>query len=56
MDIFQKKISQIVRCIQDHSQQNLTAAAQKIQAPSFLSAFAPIVDGQVGIKNELLNV
>ncbi|KAI1724358.1 carboxylesterase family domain-containing protein [Ditylenchus destructor] len=42
-----KQISQIVRCMQDHSQQNLTAAASKLHIPSFLSLFGPIVDGQI---------
>uniref|UniRef100_A0A915D9S0 Carboxylesterase type B domain-containing protein n=1 Tax=Ditylenchus dipsaci TaxID=166011 RepID=A0A915D9S0_9BILA len=42
---YQKQISQIVRCVQEHSQQNLTAAARKVHVPSFMSAFAPIVDG-----------
>jgi len=42
-----RPISQILRCLQEHSQQNLTAAARKIQAPTFLSSFGAIVDGQV---------
>lgn len=46
-DVFQKEISDIVRCIQDHNEKNLTLAAKKIHAPSFLNAFAPIVDGQI---------
>lgn len=38
---------QILQCLQFHSQQNVTAAAQKIKPPSFLPSFAPIVDGQI---------
>ncbi|MCP9257032.1 Neuroligin-1 [Dirofilaria immitis] len=37
----------IVRCMQDHSPQNITRAARRISTPTFLSRFAPIVDGQV---------
>jgi hypothetical protein len=48
---YQKQISQIVRCVQDHGQQNLTAAARKIHVPSFLSAFAPIVSDFILIFN-----
>ncbi|CAD5229299.1 unnamed protein product [Bursaphelenchus okinawaensis] len=46
-DMFNKETSHILRCIQEQSQINLTMAAQKIKAPTFTSAFAPIVDGQV---------
>uniref|UniRef100_A0AC34Q1P8 Carboxylesterase type B domain-containing protein n=1 Tax=Panagrolaimus sp. JU765 TaxID=591449 RepID=A0AC34Q1P8_9BILA len=46
-DVFQKEISEIVRCIQEHSEKNLTSAAKKLHAPTFLNAFAPIVDGQM---------
>ncbi|VDN19478.1 unnamed protein product [Gongylonema pulchrum] len=43
----QKSVDNIVRCMQDHSPQNITRAARKIATPTFLSVFAPIVDGQV---------
>ncbi|VDN49682.1 unnamed protein product [Gongylonema pulchrum] len=43
----QKSVDSIVRCMQDHSPQNITRAARKIATPTFLSVFAPIVDGQV---------
>ncbi|TKR81310.1 hypothetical protein L596_015200 [Steinernema carpocapsae] len=43
----QKSIESIVRCMQDHSADNVTRASQKIAVPTFLSAFAPIVDGQM---------
>ncbi|MFH4974303.1 hypothetical protein AB6A40_001012 [Gnathostoma spinigerum] len=42
-----KSVENIVRCMQDHSPQNVTKAAMKITVPTFLSAFAPIVDGQI---------
>lgn len=43
----QRSIDAIVRCMQDHGPDNITRAAQKIAVPTFLSAFAPIVDGQM---------
>ncbi|EFO24748.2 hypothetical protein LOAG_03741 [Loa loa] len=43
----QRSAESIVRCMQDHSPQNITRAARKISTPTFLSRFAPIVDGQV---------
>ncbi|CAG9535697.1 unnamed protein product [Cercopithifilaria johnstoni] len=43
----QRSVESIVRCMQDHSPQNITRAARKISTPTFLSRFAPIVDGQV---------
>uniref|UniRef100_A0A0R3RTA7 COesterase domain-containing protein n=1 Tax=Elaeophora elaphi TaxID=1147741 RepID=A0A0R3RTA7_9BILA len=43
----QRSTESIVRCMQDHSPQNITRAARKISTPTFLSRFAPIVDGQV---------
>uniref|UniRef100_A0A7E4V8S3 COesterase domain-containing protein n=1 Tax=Panagrellus redivivus TaxID=6233 RepID=A0A7E4V8S3_PANRE len=46
-DVFQNEMSQIIRCVQDHSEKNLTQAAKKLHAPTFLEAFAPIVDGQI---------
>ncbi|GMT04214.1 hypothetical protein PENTCL1PPCAC_26388, partial [Pristionchus entomophagus] len=39
-------IDQVIRCMQDHSAENITRVAHSIQAPSFLSSFAPIIDGQ----------
>lgn len=41
----------MLRCIQEHSQQNLTAAAQRLRAPTFMAGFAPIVDGQVSVPH-----
>ncbi|VDK75259.1 unnamed protein product [Litomosoides sigmodontis] len=43
----QRSVGSILRCMQDHSPQNITRAARKISTPTFLSRFAPIVDGQV---------
>uniref|UniRef100_A0A915A7H0 Carboxylesterase type B domain-containing protein n=1 Tax=Parascaris univalens TaxID=6257 RepID=A0A915A7H0_PARUN len=43
----QRSIDTIVRCMQDHGPDNITRAAQRIAVPTFLSAFAPIVDGQM---------
>uniref|UniRef100_A0A1I7XXL4 COesterase domain-containing protein n=1 Tax=Steinernema glaseri TaxID=37863 RepID=A0A1I7XXL4_9BILA len=43
----QRSIDSVVRCMQDHSAENVTKAAQRISVPTFLSAFAPIVDGQM---------
>ncbi|KAL3989801.1 Neuroligin-1 domain protein [Acanthocheilonema viteae] len=43
----QRSAESIVRCMQDHSPQNITRAARKISTPTFLSRFAPIIDGQV---------
>ncbi|VDK43961.1 unnamed protein product [Anisakis simplex] len=43
----QRNIDSIVRCMQDHGPHNVTNAAHKILVPTFLSAFAPIVDGQL---------
>jgi neuroligin len=37
----------ILRCMQDHSAENITKAAKEINVPTFLSAFAPVVDGQM---------
>lgn len=47
----EKSIENIVRCLQEHSTQNVTRAARKITEPSFLSKFAPIIDGQVKKKH-----
>ncbi|CAI4232612.1 unnamed protein product [Auanema sp. JU1783] len=44
---FNEGVDNILRCMQDHSSDNVTRAVQKITVPSFLSAFAPIVDGQL---------
>ncbi|KAL3075188.1 hypothetical protein niasHS_013411 [Heterodera schachtii] len=40
---------QVLRCIQEHSEQNVSTAARHVASasPTFLSAFAPIVDGQI---------
>ncbi|KAI6232384.1 Neuroligin-1 [Aphelenchoides besseyi] len=46
-DLFQKHTAQLTRCLQEQSQLNVTSAARKIKAPTFMSAFAPIVDGQI---------
>ncbi|KAI6244138.1 Neuroligin variant [Aphelenchoides fujianensis] len=46
-ELFNKHIAQLTRCLQEQSQLNVTTAARKIKAPSFMSAFAPIVDGQI---------
>uniref|UniRef100_A0A1I8BGX7 COesterase domain-containing protein n=1 Tax=Meloidogyne hapla TaxID=6305 RepID=A0A1I8BGX7_MELHA len=42
-------ISRILHCIQEQNLQNLTNAAKKVSnlSPTFLSAFAPLIDGQV---------
>ncbi|KAL7069831.1 hypothetical protein ACQ4LE_011003 [Meloidogyne hapla] len=42
-------ISRILNCIQEQNLQNLTNAAKKVSnlSPTFLSAFAPLIDGQV---------
>uniref|UniRef100_A0A1I7X5E6 COesterase domain-containing protein n=1 Tax=Heterorhabditis bacteriophora TaxID=37862 RepID=A0A1I7X5E6_HETBA len=45
---FNDAVDTILRCMQDHSASNVTRAVQTIEVPSFLSGFAPIVDGQVG--------
>lgn len=37
----------ILRCMQDHSADNITRAARNISVPTFLSTFAPVVDGQM---------
>ncbi|CAJ0574213.1 unnamed protein product, partial [Mesorhabditis spiculigera] len=44
---FQGGIEAMVRCMQDHTAESVSKAAQKIDVPTFLSAFAPIVDGQL---------
>lgn len=49
----QRSVESIVRCMQDHSPQNITRAARKISTPTFLSRFAPIVDGQVYLLSYL---
>ncbi|KAK6036970.1 Carboxylesterase [Cooperia oncophora] len=36
-----------LRCMQDHPADNVTKAVQAISIPTFLSGFAPIVDGQL---------
>ncbi|VDD96747.1 unnamed protein product [Enterobius vermicularis] len=41
-----KNIESILQCMQDHSAENITQAARKIQTPTFLSKFGPIIDGQ----------
>ncbi|VDM98731.1 unnamed protein product [Thelazia callipaeda] len=47
----EKSVESIIRCMQDHSPQNITRAARKISTPTFLSRFAPIIDGQVVPNN-----
>uniref|UniRef100_A0A0N4ZRS0 COesterase domain-containing protein n=1 Tax=Parastrongyloides trichosuri TaxID=131310 RepID=A0A0N4ZRS0_PARTI len=42
-----KDIRGILRCLQDHSAENITEAATKLEVPTFLNAFAPIIDGQI---------
>ncbi|CAB3400756.1 unnamed protein product [Caenorhabditis bovis] len=44
---FNDNVDTIVRCMQVHSSENITKAVQKIDVPTFLSGFAPIVDGQL---------
>ncbi|CAK5089804.1 unnamed protein product [Meloidogyne enterolobii] len=42
-------ISRLLECMQEQNLQNLTNAAKKVSnlSPTFLSAFAPLIDGQV---------
>uniref|UniRef100_A0A183C3S8 COesterase domain-containing protein n=1 Tax=Globodera pallida TaxID=36090 RepID=A0A183C3S8_GLOPA len=46
---FMDESLQVLRCIQEHSEQNVSTAAHRVASasPTFLSAFAPIVDGQI---------
>eukprot|EP00081_Caenorhabditis_elegans_P007615 NP_001257224.1 Neuroligin-1 [Caenorhabditis elegans] len=44
---FNDNVDTIVRCMQVHSSENITKAVLKIDVPTFLSGFAPIVDGQL---------
>ncbi|PAV77947.1 hypothetical protein WR25_14027 [Diploscapter pachys] len=44
---FNDNADTILRCMQVHSAENMTKALHKIEAPTFLSSFAPIVDGQL---------
>ncbi|KIH67988.1 Carboxylesterase [Ancylostoma duodenale] len=44
---FNDNIDTTVRCMQDHPADNVTKAVQAIEIPTFLSGFAPIVDGQL---------
>ncbi|KJH41052.1 Carboxylesterase [Dictyocaulus viviparus] len=45
--IFNDNVDAAIRCMQDHSAGNVTKAVQTIEIPTFLSIFAPIVDGQL---------
>lgn len=45
--IYNDNVDTTLRCMQDHSADNVTKAVQAISIPTFLSGFAPIVDGQV---------
>uniref|UniRef100_A0AAF5CZH4 Carboxylesterase type B domain-containing protein n=1 Tax=Strongyloides stercoralis TaxID=6248 RepID=A0AAF5CZH4_STRER len=42
-----KDIRGILRCLQEHSAENVTEAATKLEVPTFLNSFAPIIDGQI---------
>uniref|UniRef100_A0A8R1HPQ8 COesterase domain-containing protein n=1 Tax=Caenorhabditis japonica TaxID=281687 RepID=A0A8R1HPQ8_CAEJA len=44
---FNENVDTIIRCMQVHSSENITKAVLKIDVPTFLSGFAPIVDGQL---------
>ncbi|GMR32569.1 hypothetical protein PMAYCL1PPCAC_02764 [Pristionchus mayeri] len=44
--LFNGGINQVIKCLQDHSAENITRTVHSIHSPSFLSSFAPIVDGQ----------
>ncbi|CAP27658.1 Protein CBR-NLG-1 [Caenorhabditis briggsae] len=44
---FNENVDTILRCMQVHSSENITKAVLKIDVPTFLSGFAPIVDGQL---------
>ncbi|CAD6187188.1 unnamed protein product [Caenorhabditis auriculariae] len=44
---FNEGVDSIVRCLQVHSADNITKAVAKVEVPTFLSGFAPIVDGQL---------
>ncbi|RCN36855.1 Carboxylesterase [Ancylostoma caninum] len=44
---FNDNIDTTLRCMQDHPADNVTKAVQAIEIPTFLSGFAPIVDGQL---------
>ncbi|CAJ0956199.1 unnamed protein product, partial [Mesorhabditis belari] len=44
---FNSGVEGIVRCMQEKPPEAVSKAAQKIEVPTFLSAFAPIVDGQL---------
>uniref|UniRef100_A0A1I7V3L8 COesterase domain-containing protein n=1 Tax=Caenorhabditis tropicalis TaxID=1561998 RepID=A0A1I7V3L8_9PELO len=45
--LFNDNVDTILRCMQVHSSENITKAVLKIDVPTFLSGFAPIVDGQL---------
>uniref|UniRef100_A0AC35UI29 COesterase domain-containing protein n=1 Tax=Rhabditophanes sp. KR3021 TaxID=114890 RepID=A0AC35UI29_9BILA len=42
-----KDIKGILRCLQEHSAENITQASSRLEIPTFLNAFAPIIDGQI---------
>ncbi|CAI5455616.1 unnamed protein product [Caenorhabditis angaria] len=42
---FNENTDTVIRCMQVHSADNITKALGKIDVPTFLSGFAPIVDG-----------
>lgn len=44
---FNEGVDTIVRCMQVHSAENVTKAVHNVEIPTFLSGFAPIVDGQL---------
>ncbi|GMT31215.1 hypothetical protein PFISCL1PPCAC_22512, partial [Pristionchus fissidentatus] len=45
--LFNGGIDEVIKCMQDHSADNITRIAQSIHAPSFLTSFGPIIDGQL---------
>ncbi|VDM62007.1 unnamed protein product [Angiostrongylus costaricensis] len=45
--VFNDNVDTTLRCMQDHPADNVTKAVQAIEIPTFLSVFAPIVDGQL---------
>nr|CDJ80083.1 Carboxylesterase domain containing protein [Haemonchus contortus] len=45
--IYNDQVDTTLRCMQDHSADNVTKAVHAITIPTFLSGFAPIVDGQL---------
>uniref|UniRef100_A0A0K0EUU8 Neuroligin-1 (projected from Caenorhabditis elegans ortholog nlg-1) n=1 Tax=Strongyloides venezuelensis TaxID=75913 RepID=A0A0K0EUU8_STRVS len=44
---FKKDVRAILRCLQEHSAENVTESATKLEVPTFLNSFAPIIDGQI---------